>query len=192
MRQVVPTEGKYNRWVVIGEADSNNGPKRYYCRCDCGVRRVVSGFNLRNGISKSCGCLQKEQVAARNRIFSWTKGKPGHFAGVPRPDHSRKMKGRLNPNWRGGVSDENAKARRELNNWRKQVYERDNYQCRKCSAIGNQLQAHHIENFAQNKDLRDVVSNGVTLCKGCHRAFHREFGIKNNSQTQLVHFLWKE
>lgn len=29
---------------------------QYLCRCDCGVERIFSAKNLKNGASKSCGC----------------------------------------------------------------------------------------------------------------------------------------
>lgn len=37
------------------------------CQCDCGKVAYVSGRNLRNGTTKSCGCLQKELTINRNK-----------------------------------------------------------------------------------------------------------------------------
>lgn len=54
---------KFNRWTVISRAESNKrGEAMWLCRCDCGKEKVVQGYSLRNGLSKSCGCLQKETV----------------------------------------------------------------------------------------------------------------------------------
>lgn len=53
--------------------------------------------------------------------------------------------------------------------WRKSVFERDGYTCQGCSKIGGTLNAHHIYPWAKYPALRYVVSNGVTLCKKCHR-----------------------
>lgn len=36
----------------------------WLCRCDCGEEIVVQGANLRNGLTKSCGCLKWEMNAA--------------------------------------------------------------------------------------------------------------------------------
>lgn len=52
--------------------------------------------------------------------------------------------------------------------WRKKVFERDNYTCQKCRAKGVYLEAHHIKPFAIFIELRFVLSNGLTLCKHCH------------------------
>jgi hypothetical protein len=32
----------------------------WYCKCDCGKEKLVSGSDLYNGLIKSCGCLSKE------------------------------------------------------------------------------------------------------------------------------------
>lgn len=55
---------KFNRWLVIDRApDSENGKKRcimWNALCDCGTKRAVQAGGLRNGGSKSCGCLTIE------------------------------------------------------------------------------------------------------------------------------------
>ena len=59
---------KFNRWTVLKDDGFTEGKnKRYYrylCVCDCGTVRSVIGRSLRKGITKSCGCLQKERAAA--------------------------------------------------------------------------------------------------------------------------------
>lgn len=56
---------KYGRLTATGidhyELDSN-GWKKYYlsCECDCGNKKVVLAYSLTQGLTKSCGCLQKE------------------------------------------------------------------------------------------------------------------------------------
>ena len=38
------------------------------CHCDCGKDKVIRAMSLRNGDSKSCGCLVGEAVSRRHRI----------------------------------------------------------------------------------------------------------------------------
>ena len=38
-------------------------PIKWICRCECGNIKSIQGTNLRNGSTKSCGCLQKEKVS---------------------------------------------------------------------------------------------------------------------------------
>jgi predicted HNH restriction endonuclease len=54
---------------------------------------------------------------------------------------------------------------------------------------GKSIQAHHLWNFFDHEELRFDVDNGITLCAKCHRQFHREFGIKNNTPEELELFM---
>ncbi len=52
------TGKKFGRLTVLGR--TKNSKKRYVewkCRCECGAITVVQGGNLKNGATKSCGCL---------------------------------------------------------------------------------------------------------------------------------------
>ena len=78
--------------------------------------------------------------------------------------------------------------------WRKNVFERDNYTCQCCGQHGGKLNAHHIKNFSDNEQLRYDVDNGITLCFNCHSlkskyGFHRLYGTKNNTKEQLDEYI---
>lgn len=57
--------------------------------------------------------------------------------------------------------------------WREMVLLRDDYTCTRCGATTD-LEVHHIKSFADYPELREALDNGVTLCKGCHKAVHKE------------------
>jgi hypothetical protein len=57
------TGQRFSRWTVIRRAPSARDT-RWLCRCDCGESRKVVATSLQRGASKSCGCLQRELVAA--------------------------------------------------------------------------------------------------------------------------------
>ena len=64
--------------------------------------------------------------------------------------------------------------RGEYKNWRKAVYERDNYTCQECGLhSGNGktviLNAHHIKSWSDYPELRFDINNGITLCRSCHK-----------------------
>lgn len=53
---------KFGR-LTVAELDHVEKSRRYLlCKCDCGNTTVVREGNLKNGITKSCGCLRKESV----------------------------------------------------------------------------------------------------------------------------------
>lgn len=60
----------------------------------------------------------------------------------------------------------------EYRNWRKAVFEKDNYTCQECKQKGGKLQAHHILSFKKHPKKRYKVNNGETLCVKCHRKKH--------------------
>lgn len=61
------TGQKFGRLTVLARVWRVNTSAAYWlCRCDCGTLRVVYGTNLTKGLSKSCGCLQKEIVTECN------------------------------------------------------------------------------------------------------------------------------
>lgn len=61
---------RFGRLTVIRKDGVHRKPcgttqSKYLCQCDCGNQIIVLGQNLRNGNTKSCGCLSKEIKDAR-------------------------------------------------------------------------------------------------------------------------------
>jgi len=54
------------RLLVQGRAEnSKHGHIKWSCLCTCGCRVDVAGQSLRNGETKSCGCIRKELMQAK-------------------------------------------------------------------------------------------------------------------------------
>jgi len=111
----------------------------------------------------------KEKMRGRT---AWNKGLKGYKAGE---DHH---------NWQGGISSKNDKLRHtfEIRLWRKSVFERDNFTCQKYNIKGGNLNAHHINNFADFPELRTSIENGITLSEKAHKEFHSLYGKRNNTK----------
>ena len=58
---------KYGKLTVIGEYRQSGYQVRWKCLCDCGNITHVVRYKLENGIIRSCGCYQKEDLGARRR-----------------------------------------------------------------------------------------------------------------------------
>lgn len=56
--EVAPVEERYGmlRPIVYISAQG------WLCACDCGNKRIVDGYNLRKGKTKSCGCMRSGGV----------------------------------------------------------------------------------------------------------------------------------
>lgn len=63
---------QFGRWFVFCKDDSYHKyyEKYWWCECDCGTIKSVSGRSLKRGSSKSCGCLQKEIVTTHGKSRS--------------------------------------------------------------------------------------------------------------------------
>jgi len=85
----------------------------------------------------------------------------------------------------------NNKNRRNNNDadWAKSVHARDSYICQKCGCNNTTVNAHHIESYDVNEDLRTSINNGSTLCEECHRKFHSIYGNGNNTREQFAKFM---
>ena len=72
--------------------------------------------------------------------------------------------------WLGGLTNKNKLLRcsARWREWRKAVFERDNYTCVWCGTRKVELHPDHIKPFSLFPELRFVISNGRTLCRKCH------------------------
>ena len=54
----------FERLTVVKRVENDeHGRSMWLCKCECGNQKVVMGKCLRNGHTKSCGCLNKEIVS---------------------------------------------------------------------------------------------------------------------------------
>ena len=65
-RKLIDLSGKkFGRLLVLERAE-NHGRETYWkCRCDCGNIKEINGAKLKNGHTKSCGCLSKETTSEK-------------------------------------------------------------------------------------------------------------------------------
>lgn len=58
---------KYNRLTVLSLAGIDRGRGMVLCRCACGAEKIIEARRVRKGLSKSCGCLQRDMSRSRHR-----------------------------------------------------------------------------------------------------------------------------
>lgn len=61
------TGQKFSRLTVISEAPPIKGDRAWFCKCDCDSEKIITIKQeyLRNGNTKSCGCLNDESRRSR-------------------------------------------------------------------------------------------------------------------------------
>lgn len=67
MKAIDSTGMKFGRLLVLETIRGDQRGSTLRCLCDCGKQVVALAYNVRNGNTKSCGCLAVEQKAARGR-----------------------------------------------------------------------------------------------------------------------------
>ena len=133
-----------------------------FCSNSCaGKWKYAHSLKVKKALAKGLGVAH---IHASERAKAFMLGRP-------RPELRREK----NPNWKGGTHQErhNNMGRVEYKNWRRKVFERDNYTCQICGKKGVVLNAHHIRAWQDYPSLRYFVPNGMTLCKSCHVELHK-------------------
>jgi len=116
---------------------------------------------------------------------------------------SEAQTGRKGSNWKGGITPlyKDIRTLFEAQEWRKKVFERDNYTCQKCYKQGIRINAHHkekpfnqllqqfLQEYSQFSPIEDKeilirlameykpfwdINNGQTLCEDCHNLTKKE------------------
>jgi len=94
------------------------------------------------------------------------------------------LKREKHPKWKGGISKimDMIRGYHKVKEWRKKVFERDNFTCQKCNN-GGYIEAHHINPIreiikeSEIKTYKDIeickilwdINNGITYCINCHK-----------------------
>lgn len=73
MKKIDLTGKKYGRLVVLYESEKKGKNTIWHCKCDCGKELDIIAYNLKDGHSKSCGCLAAEEKSKRHTKHGDTK-----------------------------------------------------------------------------------------------------------------------
>lgn len=106
--------------------------------------------------------------------------------------NSGENNGKYNPN----KTDEERIRKREYTEYDvfvQKVLARDNYTCRISGQNGNDvdLEVHHLDSYDWCVEKRTDVTNGITLSKDIHKAFHTIYGYGKNTKQQFLEFIKK-
>lgn len=66
---------EYGKLTVVGLDHIKRSTRYWECRCDCGNTTVVREGNLTHGITRSCGCLKKENAKGGKIVTKQVKNR---------------------------------------------------------------------------------------------------------------------
>lgn len=188
--------GEIKTGLELGKPHSRRYHKYIYHACiDCGLERwtTFDGGIIQSLRCKTCENRYKAKYnphlfkQGEYQGYGFKKGihsslehefkkgqQPFYPIGSKRPDIS----GEKHPNWKGGITPYSELVRKSTLyfEWRKAVFERDDYTCQKCGQRGGKLNAHHDLPVSKAPLFMLDIGNGITLCKECHKMMHREGG----------------
>lgn len=164
------SDQKFGRWTVLEVGPRKGTAYTWRCRCECGTTRYVWGPDLRRGGSLSCGCRRDEYIGT----LQYRVG-PAH------------------PLWNPNITkDERLRIRGwDYKDLQIAVLERDLYTCDVCGQHGGDLEAHHLDGWATSIEERKTAENMVTMCKDCHRNFHKWNGGASHPCIHDDYHAWK-
>lgn len=144
---------------------------------------------------------KKQAEFAVNHLGEGTEARKKLIKMMQNPEYRLKAsmakRGPKNPMWDSSI-DEKTRAKFKHHSrqyigykqFRKSVYERDDYTCRVCkeSPSGN-LVVHHLNSFTDFPHLRIDINNGITLCNSCHKDYHSKFGMKGATEDKFKEYI---
>lgn len=64
------TGQKFGKLTVIKEAGRSGRKIDWLCQCECGNQKIINGGSLRQGLTKSCGCIKSYGEQAIKNILT--------------------------------------------------------------------------------------------------------------------------
>jgi len=69
MKPIIFHKGqRIGRLIILGRSHTKNGALYWNCMCDCGNKVCTAGFRLKNGKTRSCGCLSADLARERRSL----------------------------------------------------------------------------------------------------------------------------
>ena len=164
-----------------------NSHFKILCQCDvCGKQKEVPFKKIEKSgkyLCKKCALSSDDFKLKIKNIRTGKKHKPETITKIKsNKNHPGRFRsGKNHPNYNHNLTEQeryNSRHRSRLPgyfNWVKTILKRDMFTCQKCGS-NRKLCVHHINNYANFKNERLNVDNGITLCQECHKEIHKKLG----------------
>lgn len=80
MAKLIDLSGQiFDRLTVVKRGKNNGSRATWICKCICGNKALVTGKSLRNGTTRSCGCLNQENKPLLKHGYTQNRQRPPEF-----------------------------------------------------------------------------------------------------------------
>jgi hypothetical protein len=173
---------KIGKLIVIKQTGKNKGGNyKWLCLCDCGKETVIRGGDLRNGHTKSCGCLKIEKItihgcSIKSKKFGTYTSWEGMNQRCNNPNHKYYF-------YYGGRGIKICKRWRKFPNFLKDMGERPiRYQIDRIDNNGNYCKSN-CRWVTRKQQARNKRNNHLIFYGGktqCISAWSEEMGISED------------
>ncbi len=134
---------------------------------ECGKELIVK---CTRDLTRKKYCSHSCRMKYRYKEEPWDMTPKILLANTEESNKKKSHKGESHPSY---IKDRSKvkrfRDRCESKDWKKKVLERDNYTCQICGCKGGKLNVDHILPYSLFEELREVLTNGRTLCEKCHK-----------------------
>lgn len=161
---IFPSRMKRGRGKYCSKLCSNLGKKGKNCSPHSQFKSGLVPWNKGRPMSQE----SKQKMVATIKKIMPLKKKVAYWKGKSLPFETRQKMSRSRKKL-FSFSNKRARESFESAEWRKKIFERDNFTCQICFKTNCYLEADHIKPWAYFPELRFELNNGRTLCRECHR-----------------------
>jgi len=202
MAGIDETGNKYSRLTVIKKDPDRNG--YWICECKCGNSKSIYGGVLRNGSTRSCGCLLRESVSKRRKSHGLS-GHPLYHIWACMVDRCHNLEAKPFPRYGGrGIKvcnewrkDGAAFVRWGLKNgWKKglQIDRIDNdngYSSKNCRFVTSKVNNQNRHNTKLTSDKVKNIRNLWNTGKYTQPEIGKIYGVHRRTISDIVsHKIW--
>ena len=163
--------GKHKSIINVGKNNANWKNKTHHYKCDYCNKDII--------ITEYYDGYKNHHFCGRECYYKWK---------------SQNLIGENNPNYKPELTQQDRDRKRntpEYREWRNEVFKREYWTCQITGIKGtrkNRINAHHLYNYKDNKNLAIDINNGITLNRNIHILFHKLYGKNNNTKEQFEEF----
>ena len=173
---IIPDGTRFSRLIVLSFVGLDKfSHQQYWCVCDCGNKMQTSRGSLLRTLTRSCGCLRKEQLSQRQTRHGASKHKNTH-------------KYRMWTIWKGLTKRCNNPKSASYRSYGQKGIQNEWVTFDSFLSDMEKDYLHHVKIHGVINTTLDRVDNNRNYCKNNCRWATRKLQVVNRKVTKLVSY----